>query len=214
MGEERRALLLVGPTGAGKSPLGDLLAKRGLGDQPCVHFDFGAQLRRVVAENRPDERIGPEEIAFLRSVLESGALLELEHLPLAVDILESFLDRAVSSDDPIVVLNGFPRHVEQADVLRGVVRVDTVVHLTCDDTVILQRMKTDVGGDRANRVDDEPEAVRRRLATYARRTAPLVEHYTRLGAAVITLEVTAQSTPEAVWAALVSKAANLAGRQD
>ncbi|MCX7427258.1 MAG: hypothetical protein NTW96_16720 [Planctomycetia bacterium] len=42
------AMLLLGPTGSGKTPLGDLLERRGLGGRRCVHFDFGAHLRRIV----------------------------------------------------------------------------------------------------------------------------------------------------------------------
>jgi hypothetical protein len=43
------ALLLLGPTGAGKTPLGDWLEAHGLWGRPCHHFDFGANLRAVVA---------------------------------------------------------------------------------------------------------------------------------------------------------------------
>ncbi|MBN1911685.1 MAG: nucleoside monophosphate kinase [Pirellulales bacterium] len=207
----RRGLLLLGPTGAGKTPLGELLAERGCAGATCVHFDFGDQLRRIVAANRPDERIGSDEIAFLKSVLESGALLEREHLPLAIHILESFLETAAATEDAVVVLNGFPRHVEQAEALEGILQMSLIVHLSCSDEAVLQRMKSNVGGDRTDRVDDAPEAVRQRLATYARRTAPLVDHYARQGATLVTLEVTGQTTPEQVWTALDAQAANLAG---
>ena len=87
------ALLLLGPTGAGKTPLGEMLQSRGLPGRPCLHFDFGANLREVVARNEPDDLISRQDIEFLRGVLKSGALLEDEHFPLAERILRSFLTR-------------------------------------------------------------------------------------------------------------------------
>ncbi|GAG42293.1 unnamed protein product, partial [marine sediment metagenome] len=69
--------------GSGKTPLGEMLEQRGLWGTPCVHFDFGANLRDVAHRNRPEPRIGREEIDFLREVLRTGALLEDEHFPLA-----------------------------------------------------------------------------------------------------------------------------------
>ena len=82
-----RAALLLGPTGAGKTPLGQMIESRGLWGDECLHFDFGANLRRVVDENRPDEVISRADIEFLRGVLASGALLEDEHFPIARRIL-------------------------------------------------------------------------------------------------------------------------------
>ena len=47
-----KAILLLGPTGSGKSPLGDELEANGLNGRRCLHFDFGRRLRRA-AEGRP-----------------------------------------------------------------------------------------------------------------------------------------------------------------
>ena len=45
-----KAVLLVGPTGCGKSPLGQLLERLGLKGMRCLHFDFGKRLRKINAE--------------------------------------------------------------------------------------------------------------------------------------------------------------------
>ena len=50
----RRAIVLLGPTGSGKTPLGDLIERCGLWGAPCLHFDFGACLRSIVEQDRPD----------------------------------------------------------------------------------------------------------------------------------------------------------------
>lgn len=44
-----KAIVLMGPTGIGKSPLGELLERRGLQGLRCFHFDFGANLRAIAA---------------------------------------------------------------------------------------------------------------------------------------------------------------------
>lgn len=41
-------VLLVGPTGSGKSPPGDLLAKRGFLGRRAHHLDFGSALRSAL----------------------------------------------------------------------------------------------------------------------------------------------------------------------
>jgi len=100
------AILLLGPTGTGKTPLGNVLAFRGWRGQPCLHFDFGANLRELVARNQPDEHISHADLEFLRQVLQSGALLEDEHFPLAARILRRFMSG--SGDHAWLVLNGLP----------------------------------------------------------------------------------------------------------
>ncbi len=66
------ALLLLGPTGLGKTPLGLLLEARGLAGHRCVHFDFGDNLRQAVARYQPDDILSREDIEFLRHVLEEN----------------------------------------------------------------------------------------------------------------------------------------------
>jgi adenylate kinase family enzyme len=61
-----KAILLLGPTGSGKTPLGQVLEERGLWGHTCMHFDFGANLREIVACNKPDGPIGAEDITLLR----------------------------------------------------------------------------------------------------------------------------------------------------
>ena len=196
------AVLLLGPTGSGKTPLGDLLATRGWQGRRCLHFDFGAELRRLVQANRPGEIVSQNEIDFLRRVLDSGALLEDEHFPLAARILGAFLLAHDAEEDTWVVLNGLPRHAGQARAVEAIVRVRGVVQLQCSAETVLARIRGNAGGDRAGRIDDDPPAVGRKLATFRERTAPLVMHYRRQGAWVETIAVTADMTPEQMWSGI------------
>jgi adenylate kinase family enzyme len=195
-----RAILLLGPTGTGKTPLGNLLAQRGWRGQPCLHFDFGANLRELVGQDRPDEYVTHADLEFLRGVLQSGALLEDEHFPLAARILQRFMAR--SGDHAWLVLNGLPRHFGQARAMEAIVNVKTVICLESSPEAVLARIETNVGGDRGERTDDDPAAVRRKLEIYRERSAPLVEHYRGQGAAILTVQVTAEMTAHHVYEAV------------
>ncbi len=190
------ALLLLGPTGAGKTPLGDLLQARGLGSRRCLHFDFGANLRRLVERDRPDRLIRREDLDFLKRVLQTGALLEDEQFSLAERVLRAFLAENGAGEQAVVVLNGLPRHVGQAEAVGRILDVQAVVSLECSAETVFRRIERNAGGDRSGRTDDDLDSVRRKLRTFTERTASLVDHYRKRGTRVLTIEVAETTTPE------------------
>ena len=202
--------MLLGPTGSGKTPLGDLFEQRGFQlrercEPNCLHFDFGANLRRLVDRDAPEGGITREDLDFLRRVLEEGALLEDEHFPLARRIFEAFLTRRQTGaaggdgDQNLIILNGLPRHVGQAEAVDGIVEVVAVICLRCNEANVAARIVGNVGGDRLGRTDDDLAAVRRKLCIYNERTAQLVSHYRSRGTAIETIEVGSDTTPKDVW---------------
>ena len=193
------ALLLLGPTGSGKTPLGDELQKRGYRGRRCLHFDFGAALRRLVDRDQPDEVVSRADLDFLSQVLASGALLEDEQFPLAERVLRSFLLENRAAADDLIVLNGLPRHVGQAVAIEAILTVVEIALLECPAEVVVARLRTNAGGDREGRADDHLSLVRRKLAIYAERTEPLVKHYERSGVPIRRVAVTATATPEETW---------------
>lgn len=196
------ALLLVGPTGSGKTPLGNLIAERGLWRRKCVHFDFGATLRSIVDRNRPGRSIGRADIDFLREIIRSGALLEDQHFPIAERILASFLAAHGADARTLIVLNGLPRHVGQAEALDSLLRVEAVVNLRCSGQIALERIRANVGGDRAGRTDDDLVSIRRKLTLFAAQTAPLLDHYRSLGIGIESIDVTPTMTRAHMWETL------------
>ncbi|MEE8450650.1 MAG: hypothetical protein V3R99_02015 [Thermoguttaceae bacterium] len=72
-----RAALLLGPTGAGKTPLGRLIEQRGLWGVRCLHFDFGDNLREVVRRNRPDD--SPERVSSKLAIFRERTTPLLQH---------------------------------------------------------------------------------------------------------------------------------------
>jgi len=184
-----QAILLLGPTGSGKTPLGDLLEERGVG----VHFDFGSRLR---AANEAPGGLSARDRELIAESLRTGALLEDENFPIAARILESAL-----ADADLLILNGLPRHVGQARDVDALVDIRTLLVLEATPEVVAERIARNTGGDRAGRSDDELEAVRARLESYRVRTLPLVDHYVGLGARVIRLPVKVETTAGQLWSA-------------
>jgi adenylate kinase family enzyme len=176
-----------------------MLERRGLWNQHCVHFDFGHELRRTAAAGHAESLLTPEELRLIRQLLRSGALLEDEHFPIARKILRAFLRARCSSGDDIILLNGLPRHLGQAAAIGHLVRVTHLIHLIGSPDTILQRIRTNVGGDRTGRVDDTLRAVRRKLAIFEGRTKPLIAYYRSLGIPIIEHSVTPAEPPDLHW---------------
>ncbi len=200
------SLLLIGPTGSGKTPLGRLLEARGWRGRRCHHFDFGAELR--AAARRPEgSGLLPGELEVVRRSLETGALLEDEDFPVALKILRSFRGRRDIGAEDFLVLNGLPRHAGQAVMIEPEAAVGTVVVLEAPPDVVRERIRLDTGRDRAGRVDDDLAAVEAKLEIFRARTQPLLEHYHEKGAVLVNISVTAASSAEDMLAVLAKSAA-------
>jgi adenylate kinase family enzyme len=195
--------LLIGPTGAGKTPLGRLLEERGAGGRRCVHFDFGAELRNVAAAPEQVPGLKPLEVETIRRSLATGALLEDDEFPIALKILRAFARRSKLGEDDRLVLNGLPRHVGQARMMEDVVRVLTVISLEAAPEVIRERILLDTGGDRVDRPDDEVYAIRQKLVIFRMRTLPLIEYYENREVPVIHFAIGARMTAEEIYGAIL-----------
>ena len=174
--------------------MGDELERRGFLGRRCVHFDFGANLRRIAAAPEPEPGLTASELQSVRYSLATGALFEARDLPMIVKILRSFAARRRLTSESLLILNGMPRYGRQAESLAGNVDVERVVRLEASAAVIRTRIRIDTGGDRAERIDDSYEAVERRLAVFRERTLPLIDHYRTRGVPISVIPVTAGMT--------------------
>jgi adenylate kinase family enzyme len=184
------ALILLGPTGSGKSPLGDEIERRGLHGRRCCHFDFGANLRASASGAAGEAGLSAREIGAVRASLATGALFEERDLPMILKILSRFAETRCPAPGSLFILNGLPRHRRQAEGLAAVLDVERVVQLDAGASVIRERIRLDPGGDRACRMDDALEAVEKRLSGYRERTLPLIDFYRAGGVPVLVIPVT------------------------
>ncbi|HEX3082546.1 MAG TPA: nucleoside monophosphate kinase [Candidatus Saccharimonadia bacterium] len=151
-----KLIVLMGPTGAGKSVQGDYLAQE-LGG---VHLSSGNLLRQ-----------DPEAA----KMIANGKLAPAHEVERIVG--EAIAE--VPAEKP-VILDGFPRtdsNLQWMDrELPKMNRpVTDVVLIELDAETIVKRL-----GDRA-RPDDTPEAIQMKLDEYERNTQPVVDHYEGLG---------------------------------
>lgn len=76
-----------------------------------------------------------------------------------------------------LILDGIPRNVEQAKIMKDIIDVKKVFHLSCPDRqALVGRLRKRALKD--NRFDDASEdVIRRRLETYEKESKPVIEYY-------------------------------------
>ena len=197
-----KAILLIGPTGSGKTPAGEFLENAGLDGCVCHHFDFGEHLRLAVAEGHPD--ISYADRKFLETVLRGGVLLENNRFYLAETILRVYIrDRGLGETD-VLILNGLPRHADQADDVCTLVDIVRVICFDCLPDVICDRIAENSGGDRTGRTDDDHAAIAAKLTIFRERTLPLLDYFKKKGVPLRTVSIDTTTRPADVCQ-LISK---------
>ena len=184
-------VVLLGAPGAGKGTQAELLGKA-LG---LPHVSSGELFR---AAQRARSELGLEV---------QGYLARGELVPDSLTV--AMVSERLAQSDCVhgAILDGFPRTIEQAQALDGVLgergeQLTVVAYVRVSEPVLLERLsgrwtcgncqavyhlpykpprvagKCDsCGGELRQRADDTPETHRRRIEVYLAQTAPLVEFY-------------------------------------
>ncbi|MGL4262699.1 MAG: adenylate kinase [Afipia sp.] len=163
-------LILLGPPGAGKGTQAQRLVHK----HSIVQLSTGEMLRAAVAASTP---IGLKA----KDIMASGALVPDE---VVVGIIADRIEEADAKKG--FILDGFPRTVPQAQALDELLKkkhlkLDAVVELRVNESALLERVETRVAQMRERgeevRIDDTPEVLSKRLASYRAQTEPLVHYY-------------------------------------
>jgi adenylate kinase len=162
------------------------------------HISTGDMLRAAARE-------GSELGLMAKQIMQEGGLVGDEVM---IGLVDERL-RKPDADSRGYILDGFPRTVAQAQALQRITDdkpIHVVIDLDVPREIVLERLSSrrvcrdcgtnytasvadnrrmwicDVcGGDVEQRADDHPDAVNRRLDLYESQTAPLINHYSRMG---------------------------------
>src|SRR6202161_2047742 len=169
-GRTRMRLILLGPPGSGKGTQAQRLISR----YGIVQLSTGEMLRAAVAAQTRDG-------LKAKDIMAAGGPVQDE---LVIGIISDRLDQPDAAKG--FILDGFPRTVPQAGALdellkRKHMKLDAVVELRVNESALLQRVETRVAEMRARgeegRIDDTPEVLTKRLASYRSLTEPLIHYY-------------------------------------
>ena len=187
----KSVIVLLGPPGSGKGTQGEMLSER-LG---YVRLSTGDMLREAV-------RNGTELGKKAKTYMDSGALVPN-------DLIIGLMKEKIAQAEGGVILDGFPRTVEQADALDQQLQVDLALNLDVPDEELINRLtkrrscpdcnavyhliynppKTESVCDKCGaklyqRDDDKEETVANRLKVYRENTMPLIGYYEKKGVLV------------------------------
>ena len=163
-------LILLGPPGSGKGTQAQRLVQR----HGIIQLSTGEMLRAAVAAQTP---VGLKA----KDIMACGGLVPDE---IVIGIISDRLDQPDAAKG--FILDGFPRTVPQAEALDELLKkkhmkLDAVVELRVNESALLQRVETRVAEMRARgeevRIDDTPEVLTKRLASYRQLTEPLIHYY-------------------------------------
>jgi adenylate kinase len=177
-------IVLLGPPGSGKGTQTERL---------CAELKFtkistGDLLREAVKQGTP---LGIKA----KSYMESGGLVPDQ-------LVGDLIKEKLTGQKGGVLLDGFPRTVEQAKMLDQIIKVDLAIDLEVDEELLVKRLterrvckscnsvfhlefnppklagKCDkCGSDLIQRNDDSEKVVRERLRVYKEKTLPLTRYY-------------------------------------
>lgn len=162
-----QTVLLFGPPGVGKGTQGRIL-----GQIPgFFHLSCG-EVFRSLDINSPDGNEVTKHINQGRLVPDETTIrIWKRHLD-ALTVLSVY-----KPYEDLLVLDGIPRNREQAELVKGHIQVNKIIHLMSPDVeAMIKRIRR--RAIRENRLDDaSEEVIRRRFDVYKQETEPVLQYY-------------------------------------
>jgi adenylate kinase len=150
----QKAILVVGPPGAGKGTQAKLIAKK----FGYKHISTGEILRGLDKNTTLGKKVF--------SIINKGNFVPAKT---TVNIVLNY----INSNKKILVLDGFPRNVTQAKLIKNKIEIIKVIAFTGRNSVFKERLIKRGQG----RSDDTREVINHRFEVYKRETEPLLKHY-------------------------------------
>ncbi|MGD9688334.1 MAG: adenylate kinase family protein [Phycisphaerales bacterium] len=179
-----RTILLFGAPGAGKGTQGKIL-----GQIPGFYHLSCGEVFRTLDMSSP---LGKTFLEYSSKglLVPDNATVQMWHANMhARTILGIYKPK-----QDLLVLDGIPRNVEQAEILQNHLEVLEIIHLVCPDKeMMIERLRR--RALKENRIDDaKEEVIRKRWQVYEKETFPVLEFYPKR----IIREVNAMGSPAEV----------------
>ncbi|MCU0860801.1 MAG: adenylate kinase [Methanomassiliicoccales archaeon] len=183
-----KKIVLLGPPGSGKGTQTERLCA----ELKLTKISTGDLLREAVRNNTP---LGVKAKGYM----DAGRLVPNE---LVVDLVKE----KIKCVEGGVILDGFPRSLEQAELLDRFAKVDLAVDIEVNEDNLVRRLTLrrtcrscnavyhlefnppkvesicdKCGGELFQRSDDTERTVRERLKVYKEQTLPLTKYYSKKG---------------------------------
>lgn len=182
--------IFLGAPGAGKGTAASRIAPI----KNIPHVSTGDSFRKNLKENT---EIGLKAKEFM----DKGKLVPDEV------VIEMVKKRIAEPDcENGFILDGFPRTIKQAEMLKTILPIDMVININVPDEIVIQRLCSRItckdcgqifnlisplpkqqgicdscGGELYQRDDDKEEVIQNRLNIYKEQTQPLIDFYKNLG---------------------------------
>ena len=182
--------IFLGPPGSGKGTAASRVAPI----KNIPHISTGELFRQNIKQ-------GTEIGLKAKQYMETGNLVPDE-------VVIGMLKNRIEQDDCKngFILDGFPRTLPQAEMLKQIIGADIAINLDVSDEIVIKRLNSRKScsqcgeiyntrtmptkqegicdkcqGEVITRPDDEPETIKKRLETYKEQTFPLIKFYEDLG---------------------------------
>ncbi|MFH1682352.1 MAG: nucleoside monophosphate kinase [Candidatus Woesearchaeota archaeon] len=196
-------LILIGPPGSGKGTVSERLTK----DFKLMHISPGELLREEITKGTS---LGTE----VKQYMDRGELVPC--------CIVSEIVHLITLNHDNFLLDGYPRTLEQANLLEKTTEIDLVLSLDLSEETAVERISgrltcekcgfsyhleyippknagicDQCSGKLIQRADQKPEIVKERFRVYKEQSLPLINHYQKKG---LLRSIDASGTPPEVYA--------------
>uniref|UniRef100_A0A0K0FTY1 adenylate kinase n=1 Tax=Strongyloides venezuelensis TaxID=75913 RepID=A0A0K0FTY1_STRVS len=159
-------IFIVGGPGSGKGTQCDkIVAKYGF-----THISSGDLLREEL-------KSGSERAGELLKIMELGQLVPME---VVLDLIKERILQCIEKGSKGFLIDGYPREVIQGSTFESEIQeAKTVIYFEVSEASLVKRL---LGRAlTSGRADDNEETIKKRIETFNKSTAPVVEYYEKKG---------------------------------
>ena len=148
----KKLFLIIGAPGSGKTTDAQIIAKRN--SDTIVHYSTGELLREEVKK-------GTTLGATISSYVDNGKLVPLDI------VIDTIVNAIKNSDKDVIIIDGFPRSVEQMESLDEIlaknpdIKLEAVIEVVVSEETARERVL-----GRARGADDNIEVFNNRMKVY------------------------------------------------